>query len=389
MSSPQPQPVDPNDIGDLASEIDDLLREADREAGTPAPATKPAEAASDPDHDDMLAQIDSLTGQIDSLLSDAAGEDEEPAAEAAAPQQIDLTAESSSEMAQADQAEIDRMLAEAGMLDTPAKKPEPAKAAPVAAAPAPAPPAAAESGSDAEADAPAAGGPTADAIASLDRQLAQLTEELTEMEESRIGEAPAPAPAPVAAAPAPVPAPAPTSTPAPAPAATPAPAAAASPSTAPAPAPSAPAAAAAKAPAPEPEPAIAAPAAAAVVAPAVPVTHRLAAVLMPVAKVMAAPLASKPKIVRDTLGWIAASTCFWAAIIWGYLLFLHDPNPAKHEPPPFNFAESKLPQPPAPKAEAHAAAEGHGDAHGKKDAPGKADAKKADAKKKDSHGGGH
>ena len=37
------------------------------------------------------------------------------------------------------------------------------------------------------------------------------------------------------------------------------------------------------------------------------------------------PLDSQPRVVRDTLGWVALVTLFWAGTIWVYFLFFHKP----------------------------------------------------------------
>jgi hypothetical protein len=42
--------------------------------------------------------------------------------------------------------------------------------------------------------------------------------------------------------------------------------------------------------------------------------------------VASAPLAGQPKIVRDTVGWIALWTAFLSFSLWTYLLFFHKPD---------------------------------------------------------------
>jgi hypothetical protein len=111
-------------------------------------------------------------------------------------------------------------------------------------------------------------------------------------------------------------------------------------------------------------------------------------VATPLLAVLSAPLAKKPRIVRDSIGWIAVNTVFCASCLWGYMLFLR-PDQVAEQHVAFDLAHSELPEVPA-----HAG--GH-DAHGdaaeggheapKDDGPG---AKKDDghgAKKDDGHGG--
>ncbi len=50
--------------------------------------------------------------------------------------------------------------------------------------------------------------------------------------------------------------------------------------------------------------------------------------------VLSAPLASAPRIVRDTVGWFALWTLFLAACVWAYVLFVHKPaKPHGHAAP--------------------------------------------------------
>lgn len=103
----------------------------------------------------------------------------------------------------------------------------------------------------------------------------------------------------------------------------------------------------------------------------------------PALAVLSAPLAKKPRIVRDSVGWIAVNTVFCASCLWGYMLFLRPADVAEQHVA-FDLAHSELPEVPA-HADAHGA-DGHGaaadDGHGAKDDGhgGKGDAK-ADAKK--------
>gem|GEM_PF-6897691 len=50
-----------------------------------------------------------------------------------------------------------------------------------------------------------------------------------------------------------------------------------------------------------------------------------------VLKGLSAPLRSQPVMVRDTLGWVALATMFWAGCLWAYMLLLY--KPPMPEPP--------------------------------------------------------
>jgi hypothetical protein len=126
-----------------------------------------------------------------------------------------------------------------------------------------------------------------------------------------------------------------------------------------------------------------------------------------------APLAGRPKMVRDTLGWLSLNTMFLGLCVWVWLMFVRQPVIQQTHAAAFDFehgAVPKLPEPPAAhseKADAHGEAakdDGHGakkdDGHGAKKDDGhgapKKDTKKAAAKKpakktakKDGGGGGH
>jgi len=45
-----------------------------------------------------------------------------------------------------------------------------------------------------------------------------------------------------------------------------------------------------------------------------------------VAAALAKPLAGKPKMVRDTVGWLGLNTIFLATLVWGYRLMLQKPE---------------------------------------------------------------
>ncbi|MFZ4573697.1 MAG: hypothetical protein ACOYN0_04825 [Phycisphaerales bacterium] len=136
---------------------------------------------------------------------------------------------------------------------------------------------------------------------------------------------------------------------------------------------------------------------------------------------MSAPLKGRPKLVRDTMGWLSLNTLFLGGCVWLWLIFVRQPALQQTHAASFDFHEGAVPElPDAPKEDAHGKAEddghgaakkddghgakkddGHGakkdDGHGAKKAPAKKDAHgaakkkpaKKDAKKDAGHGGGH
>ncbi|MFZ2873681.1 MAG: hypothetical protein WAZ94_04280 [Phycisphaerales bacterium] len=165
-------------------------------------------------------------------------------------------------------------------------------------------------------------------------------------------------------------------------------------------APPAPAPAAAATPAaPAPAPAAAPPPAASTPAPAPagpPLSQRLSAALARVLTPLSAPLASKPKAVRDSLGWVAANTVFLGGCLWVYIEFVRPDPKVAHSHGSFDFASDQVPPVPQPDHTAndthapdgHKSDSGHGDSKAKPDSHGgdkKAAAKKPDAKKPDPH----
>lgn len=113
----------------------------------------------------------------------------------------------------------------------------------------------------------------------------------------------------------------------------------------------------------------------------------VAGLITPVLGAMSAPLAKKPRIVRDSIGWIAVNTVFCASCLWGYMLFLRPAQIAERHAA-FDLAHAELPQVPG-----HAAHDPHAagaDTHGAEGGGGH-EAPKDDghgAKKDDRHGGG-
>lgn len=62
-------------------------------------------------------------------------------------------------------------------------------------------------------------------------------------------------------------------------------------------------------------------------------THKLEPTLAKALAPASKPLASKPKVVRDTVGWMAVYTLFVAGTFWAYLIFFYKaPKPAVAEP---------------------------------------------------------
>lgn len=211
---------------------------------------------------------------------------------------------------------------------------------------------------EAAADVPVASGSGAEAavrpepprdIAALDDQLARLTDELLAGEPGADVPTPAPAEAtePVSqSAPA-----APEASPAPGPESAPAPAAESAP----------PAVAVAAAPA-----AVAVAAPSSPVAPAkpegMPVGARLRAALQRrsegLAAVFAKPLAGKPKMVRDTVGWLGLNTIFLATLVWCYRLILQKPEQPVSAKAPIGLISGMFES----EADARGAADEHGQA---------------------------
>jgi hypothetical protein len=207
-------------------------------------------------------------------------------------------------------------------------------------------------------------------IAALDDQLARLTDELLAGDADAGSDSPAPSeavPAPSSAAASP-------STPeaAPAPAAeTSAPAVVAARSAVPA---SAPAPVSAPTSAPAAAPAVPAPVAApSPVAPAKPkgpsvftrAREAMGKRSAGVAAALAKPLAGKPKMVRDTVGWIGLNTIFLATLVWGYRLMLQKPEQPVAAKTPIGLISGAH--------DSHgAAADEHGDPHAEEHSDGHA-----------------
>lgn len=411
------------DLAETLSKQDDTAQQETGSTNEPAAtATEPVSAppsasepaSAEPAVPDAVAEVASQPSQPTTPADETTPT--APPETAATPATVEPTA-----------AAIEPAAPAAESTETPAPVAEPDASAAPTAAPAPVEPVAAAPVPPAT---PAREETAAD-ISALDDQLARLTDELLSGD---------PAAAPAAAAPAAA---------APGAAVAEAPVAAAAPEASPSPAP-----------APVPEPVSAAPsapAAAAPVAPAAPVparaaprgpslAERLSRVVAGrtagLAVACAKPLAGKPKIVRDTVGWLGVNTIFLATLVWGYRLMLQKPEqPVATKAPstlvsdfpgghasPGHVDEAHADAP----ADAHSAnasghadphaADGHGEEPGlggtptlrkkkvtyalsdamaaklsgaKKDAGGHGDAKKdshggakKDAKK-DAHGGGH
>ena len=136
---------------------------------------------------------------------------------------------------------------------------------------------------------------------------------------------------------------------------------------------------------------------------------KVVGVIMPVFALANAPLAKKPRIVRDSAGWVAANTVFCAVCLWAWMLFFRGPNQIAEAHGSFDISHAELPEvpkKPEPKSTGHGADEngakkddGQGakkdDGQGAKKATAKKPpakktvTKKKDDKKKDASGGGH
>lgn len=129
--------------------------------------------------------------------------------------------------------------------------------------------------------------------------------------------------------------------------------------------------------------------------PGPPLSSRLATVLARALTPLNAPFASQPKVVRDSLGWVAANTVFLGACLWVYIEFFRPDPKAAHTLGTFDFAHDDVPDANGPDhaSGSHEAGTGQGASHGgdpkaKSGAHGsdkKAAAKKPDAKKADPH----
>jgi hypothetical protein len=111
----------------------------------------------------------------------------------------------------------------------------------------------------------------------------------------------------------------------------------------------------------------------------------LEAPLLKVCALISAPVASKPAVVRDSIGWLALNSVFLAACLWGYLLLIRTPGGTPHAPGTYDLSQGTLPAPPSPPPPPARAgdAAGHGGASGDHGSSG---SKPAGAKPK---GGGH
>lgn len=140
----------------------------------------------------------------------------------------------------------------------------------------------------------------------------------------------------------------------------------------------------------------------------------LASTGVSVCAVLSKPVADKPAVVRDSIAWISLCTLFCGGTLWAYALFFRKPVEIPAPSNPVVLAEKESPHHGvtyttrsshaggeahgAAKSDGHGASGGHGDAkkpaakkdagHGAK-AEKKAPAKKDAAKKDAGHGGGH
>lgn len=416
-------PAPPSD-GDLSNQIDSLLAEIDlgrsrleeQAANLTSPQTP--EAAGPVSAPEIEKELNELLREAGASVPDTAATapiapqaagSAEPAVPTGEAGSLTADQPSAAGTLQAPIAQVPDPAAEA---QTPSPSSEPARAAHSVASPAIPEPSGAAPPTD------------ADLSSQIDELLKQAASPSADAEPASITEPAAPTPAaaptqPTAAAPA-EPSPAPTasqpvdsSSHSAAP--HPAPSAAAVP---PAPAPATPAAPApaqatahpqVAAPAPASAPAAVATPAASTPAPAPPgppLSQRLASTLARVLTPLSAPLASKPKAYRDSLGWVAANTVFLGVCLWIYIEFFRPDPQVAHSHGSFDFASDQVPPVPEPDhaaddanaSDSHKSDSGHGaDSKAKPDSHGtdkKAAAKKPDAKKSDPHAkapakGGH
>ncbi len=69
------------------------------------------------------------------------------------------------------------------------------------------------------------------------------------------------------------------------------------------------------------------------------------------------PLLAKPRVVRDTVGWLAIWTLFLASCVWVYLLFVHKPAPPESRTSPIELVTQERPPAVASGDEAPASSE--------------------------------
>lgn len=98
------------------------------------------------------------------------------------------------------------------------------------------------------------------------------------------------------------------------------------------------------------------------------VGHLAAPAVLTVLAAASAPLAGRPNVVRDTVGWLAVWTAFISLNLWTYLFFFHKPEVPKADNAPIEFVgEMGKPKPEkalatAPTEERAQAEGGHGEA---------------------------
>jgi len=97
---------------------------------------------------------------------------------------------------------------------------------------------------------------------------------------------------------------------------------------------------------------------------------------------LSAPLAGKPAVIRQSVGWIACGTIFFSAVLWAVVL-TRTPETVTHEPGAFDFQEGNPPTIPVAHADGAHGDDAHGAAPG---GHGEAAGGHGDAKKDDGHG---
>jgi hypothetical protein len=105
-----------------------------------------------------------------------------------------------------------------------------------------------------------------------------------------------------------------------------------------------------------------------------------------VAAVLAKPLAGKPKMVRDTVGWLGLNTIFLATLVWGYRLMLQKPEQPVAAKTPIGLISGAHGEHDTHAAAEHGAADDHADSHGDEHADPHAVAKGDGHEASDQHG---
>lgn len=117
----------------------------------------------------------------------------------------------------------------------------------------------------------------------------------------------------------------------------------------------------------------------------------IASTISPVAlqalSVLSFPLRNKPRVVRDTVGWLAAWTLFLSGGLWIYVAFFHEPAGPVATAPALDFIGAEGKQPRSHSGDDHGSAQATADAEGHSEA-GTAEEHGAAAEKHEAEGSG-